>query len=272
MQAQPFKRPSRPALLYFGGKWRLAPWIISHFPDHVRYVEPFGGAAGVLLSKPPSKYELYNDLNSEVAEFFRVLRNPTMARRLLKALKRTPYGRDELRLASRWCSDPVERARRLAIRSMQSFHPRAVFDRSITLNTRGGSTSPARTWVNYTLALAGVASRLRNVVIENRPALDVIADQDGPGTLFYVDPPYVSGTRTSGTRYRHDMGDADHVALLEVLNNVQGRVVLSGYNCELYHDLLPGWTAKSHQARVSNSQVQRDEVVWLSPGLKASVC
>ena len=86
---------SRSALRYLGGKWAIAPWIIEHMPAHRVYVEPFGGAASVLLRKPRSKVEVYNDLDDEIVGIFRILQNPVQWRELIRRLRRTPYSRRE---------------------------------------------------------------------------------------------------------------------------------------------------------------------------------
>lgn len=264
--------PTRPALRYFGGKWRLAPWIISHFPAHRTYVEPFGGAASVLLRKVPAAVEVYNDLDDELVEFFNVLRCPRLARELRRRLRCTPYARTELAGAyvPAPAGDRVERARRLVIRSMQSFHPRAVFGIPTVFSSRG-SHSPAASWAAYAEALPALAHRLRSVVVENRQARDLIAAHDSASTLFYVDPPYVRSTRTSTEIYRHELADPDHRALLTQLASVKGFVALSGYGSDLYRDLLPGWQARTKSARVSNSRLERVEVLWLSPRTAAAI-
>lgn len=260
-QSSPVRRP---ALTYFGGKWRLAPWIISHFPPHEIYVEPFGGGGSVLLRKSPSRVEIYNDLNTELVDFFRVLRHPSQSSRLFRLLKRTPYARDELRAAYGLTDDPVERARRLAVRSFQAFHPRAIFGDPAPFDCRI-SHNEAMSWANYVRALPRIIDRLRNVIIENRPALSIIAAHDSPQSLIYVDPPYPLSTRTSAQKYPCEMSDSDHDSLLDALCSVKGRVVISGYDHPLYRDRLSGWVRAEHAARVSNSGSLRTEVLWCSP-------
>lgn len=255
---------TRPALRYFGGKWRIAPWVISHFPAHRVYVEPFAGGASVLLRKSSSPVEIYNDLNGDLVEFFSVLRDPEQCRRLVRLLKRTPYAREELVKAFRRGATPVERARRMAVRSMQAFHPRAVFGHSSTLNVRGHH-SAARQWISYAKAIPMISARLRTVILENKPATQVIADHDTPETLFYIDPPYVKKTRTSGDIYLHEMDDGGHIELLAALARLKGYVVLSGYDSDLYARRLRGWLKTTCSARVSNSRTTRTETLWLSP-------
>src|SRR4051812_1578874 len=109
--------PTRPVLRYHGGKWRIAPWIIEHFPPHLMYVEPFAGAASVLLRKPRVDFEVYNDLDTDVVNVFRVLRDPAAASQLAEQLSLTPWSRREFEVSYEISDDPVERARRTLIRS-----------------------------------------------------------------------------------------------------------------------------------------------------------
>ncbi|WP_426106416.1 DNA adenine methylase, partial [Massilia sp. TSP1-1-2] len=111
----------KPVLRYHGGKFRLAQWIMGFFPEHTCYVEPFGGAAGVLIQKERVYAEVYNDLDSEVASFFAILRDPEQRRRLIEAVVFTPYARDEFELAWMPVADPLENARRLCVRAQMGF-------------------------------------------------------------------------------------------------------------------------------------------------------
>ena len=263
----------RSALRYFGGKWALAPWIIGHMPEHRVYVEPFGGAASVLLRKPHSKIEVYNDLDDEIVGLFRVLQDPSQCRALIRCLKRTPYARREFELAFKATNDPVERARRAIIRSYLSFHHSALFDprKNTFANARhrkpGVGSSKMAEWANYPRALLAVCRRLRCVMIEHRDALDVIRNQDTRDALFFVDPPYVMSTRSKYCGYRHEMTDARHVELLTLLNGIQGRAIVTGYASALYDDLLRGWQ-RLERVSYANAGVgaqARTEVLWLSP-------
>jgi len=114
--------PRRTLLRYFGGKWALAPWIMAHFPVHRVYVEPFGGAASVLLRKPRSRVEVYNDLDEEIVGIFRIVQSEKSCQALMRRLRRTPYSRREFERAFESSSDPIIRAQRAIIRAYQSFH------------------------------------------------------------------------------------------------------------------------------------------------------
>lgn len=258
--------PTRPLLRYHGGKWRLAPWIISHFPAHRVYVEPFGGGASVLLSKPRTYAEVYNDLDGEIVNLFRVARDN--GEELLRQLSLTPFSREDFNRAYVPADCPIVRARNLMIRaylghggdSASSCHKTGFRCDS---NRRG--TTPAHDWKNLPKHLPRIVARLQGVVIEQRPALDIIRKFDRRDTLFYVDPPYVPGTRGRVRGYRHEMTEHQHIELGELLNQVRGAVILSGYPSELYESLYKsnyGWTCIERSALADGAR-RRTECLWL---------
>lgn len=265
----------RPALRYHGGKWVLAPWIIDHLPRHSVYVEPFGGAASVLLRKPRSYAEVYNDLDGAVVSYFRVLRDAKAAEKLHKAVKLTPFSRDEFISAYSHTDDAVEAARRLLIRSFMGFgsdghNPsRKTGFRS---NSNRSGTTPARDWANYPPNIRLLTERLRGVVIENRDARDVMLAHDGVETLHYVDPPYVHGTRssTNPAQYVFEMSDEDHIRLAEVLRSLSGMVVLSGYRSDLYERLFSDWKRVDRKSYADGAR-ERIECLWLNAASKSAL-
>jgi DNA adenine methylase len=255
----------RPALRWHGGKWLLAPWIISHFPAHRVYVEPFGGAGSVLLRKRRSYAEIYNDLDGDVVNFFRVLRGARAAQ-LIDALRLTPFAREEFDAAYSAHGEDVERARRLAVRSFMGFgsngHARATGFRA---NSNRSGTTPAHDWKNYPDALAMIVERLRGVVIERRDAIEIMGRHDGAETLHYVDPPYVLSTRSDPRKdYAHEMSDADHRVLLTALRALRGAVVLSGYSNAVYESALGDWLRVERPAMADGAS-SRLEILWLNP-------
>lgn len=274
--------PRRAVMRYHGGKWRVAPRIIPLMPPHRRYVEPYGGGAGVLLRKERAVAEIYNDLDGEVVSFFRVLRDPDSAALLVEALRLTPFARDEFRAAYEPCDDPVEAARRLAIRSFMGFGSNAHASQEkghrstgFRANAHRSGTTPAVDWANYPAALEAVISRWRGVIVENRDAFELIARHDRPDTLFYIDPPYVPATRSLGNsyclrgKYRHELDDDDHARLLGAIADVRGMVVLSGYATELYDAALRGWR-RIERAAFADGARPRVEVLWISPNAAAA--
>jgi DNA adenine methylase len=233
----------RPLMRYFGGKWILAKWVLEHFPTHHIYVEPYGGAASVLLQKDRAFSEVYNDIYDDIVNLFRVLRDRTQAAELTRALLFTPYSREELELAFAETDEPVERARRTMIRAWMGYgtngtHRKTGFRTNIKAQRR---STPARDWNNVVHHMDRYIARLRGVAIENKPAVEVIQGHDTNETLFYVDPPYPTSTRR-GERYQHEMNDQAHRDLAQVLRSVEGMVVISGYPCNLYdNELYPDW-------------------------------
>lgn len=263
----------RPVLRWHGGKWILAPWIISNFPPHRIYVEPFGGAASVLLRKERVYSEVYNDLEQEVINLFRVLQDPKKSQRLCTLLNLTPFARDEYELCYKITRDQIERARRLIILSYMGFgsngHSRLQRTGFRANSNRSGST-PAHDWANYPKNLPSIIERLRGVVIENRDAIDCMKQHDTPDTLHYVDPPYMWETRTlvkAGKHsYKYEMNDLQHENLLNYLNQVKGMVVLSGYNNPLYNKKLTGWRCVELQTHADGGR-DRTECLWLNPAV-----
>jgi DNA adenine methylase len=269
--------PTRPALRYHGGKFRLAPWIMQFFPPHACYVEPFGGAAGVLLQKPRVYAEVYNDLDGDVVNFFRVVRDPKLRADLIEACRLTPYAREEFNQAYEPTDDPLERARRVCIRAAMGFGSAGATKAStgFRTDTRRKYGTAQHNWAAYPEALACIGERFAGVLIEHRDAVDVLQAHDGDDTLLFVDPPYVHETRSMRNRggYRHELDDAGHQRLLEALLAVDGMVVLCGYATDLYDDTLRGWRRHSTEARISGGRGTslRTEVVWLNPACTAAL-
>jgi DNA adenine methylase len=261
--------PTRPVLRYHGGKFRLAPWIIGHFPEHRVYVEPYGGAASVLLRKPRVNGECLGDLDGEIINVFRVLRDPASARELERLLHLTPYARGEYEAAYLLSGDPIEQARRSLIKSFMGFGAdglTATWTTGFRDNLTRGNGIPARDWSNLTPAVVTWCERLRGVVIEQRPALDLIRKHDSAGTLFFLDPPYPHSTRNGGTKhsYRFEMTDADHRELAAALRELKGRAVLSGYPCPLYdEELYADWRRVERRAFADGAN-ERTEVLWFN--------
>jgi DNA adenine methylase len=261
---------SGPPVRYFGGKWKIASWIIEQFPRHTTYVEPFCGAANVLFRKPPSRFEVINDLNHNIVTFFDVLRSRPVD--LIKAIELTPYSREEHRRAHdevplQHPDRHLEIARRFYVRSRQSFGAGEGqystgwrFQRN---DTRGGS-SVTDEWNNLENLRAAVA-RLKSVQIESDTAINCIKRFDTPETLFYVDPPYLFETRHSNEhRYAHEMSNDEHVALGQVLKQVQGMVIISGYSSALYDELFAGWRC-IQKTTTTNGNNEAIECLWISP-------
>lgn len=274
----PRREVSRPVLRWHGGKWMLAPWVISHFPAHRCYVEPFGGAASVLIRKERSYAEIYNDLDGDAVNLFRVLRAANSAAELERQLRLTPFAREEHQSSYEDIDEPVERARRLIVRSFMGFGSNGHNPRRKTgfrSNSNRSGTTPALDWRNYPEALGALVERLQGVVIENRDACEVMAAHDEPTTLHYVDPPYLPETRSIGNKYdltyaggmyAHELTTDDHRKLLTFLRGLRGMVVLSGYPSPIYDEALEGW-ARIDRSALADGARARTECLWLNPAV-----
>lgn len=257
----------RPILKYPGSKWRLADWIVSLMPEHKSFLEPFFGSGAVFFNKPPSRIETINDLDGEIVNLFRVVReNP---HDLARAVELTPYSREEYeraweRYKAGGAEDPIERARLTLVRYWQT-HGSCSRYKSGWKHDRAGReyAYAVRDWGKLPERLVDTMERLKDAQIENRPALEVIRRFNHPDVLIYADPPYVLSTR-KGRQYSVEMAeDGEHAELLEALMEHSGPVILSGYDNELYNDTLQGWM-KMHRKTQAENGLARTETVWLN--------
>lgn len=267
-------QPSRPVMHYHGGKWRMADWLIGFFPPHFTYVEPYGGSASVLMQKQRSSAEVYNDLDEDVVNLFAVLRDPDKAQALQQQCWLTPYSRTEFEQACQRADEPIERARRTLVRAFAGHGSAGATKGRTGFRSYAGSkrvSTPALDWVHYPQHISAFCARLQGVIVESRPALDIIQQFDAHETLFYVDPPYLHETRqiSGGRYYHHEMSDEDHRVLLNALLGIKGMVILSGYAHPLYdRHLIPHrWQRfnKSVQSSGRYGSVSRMESVWVNP-------
>lgn len=250
---------------YPGSKWRIARWIIRHFPEHHSYLEPFFGSGAVLFNKRRSPIETVNDLDGDVVNLFRQIReNPE---RLADAIYWTPYARVEYERA--WAAqytekDPFQRSVDFYIRMMMGHGFRTTGEKVGWKNDVQGSEAAyaAGYWCKTPETIRQAAERLRKVQIECRPAVELNQRFNFPNVLIYADPPYVLGTR-HGKQYRHEMTDIQHEELLNALLSHRGPVLLSGYDSDIYRDMLPGWHREEIAERAQTSGV-RTEVLWMN--------
>lgn len=254
----------KPILKYPGSKARLANWIVSYFPEHRAYVEPFCGSAACFFAKAPARNEVLNDTFGGIVNLFRVLRETPQE--LIRRVDFTPWSREEYELAEAETSgtgDAIEDARRFLVRCWQA-HGTRFSTRSGWRNI--GPSNEAKTttlWRQLPARLSAIIDRLKDAEIECRPAVEVIARYNTPDCLIYADPPYMLDTR-NGAYYAHEMSDSDHCALLDVLDMHRGPVVLSGYAHPLYDTRLAHWHRVSTPAKAETG-AGRIEVLWLNP-------
>jgi len=272
----PLSKLSRPKKLiafgWYGGKFSHLDWLLPLLPECTHYCEPFAGSGAVLLNRQPSPVETYNDLDGEVVNFFRVLRQEK--ERLTEAIALTPFSREEFALACEL--DPgltdFERARRFFVRARQV---RTGLAQTASLGrwanckntSRAGMSGVVSRWLGGFENLEWIAERLLRVQIENRPALETIELYDSAETLFYCDPPYVHATRGDSNAYGFEMTNAEHAALAQTLNAAQGLVAISNYDCELMNDLYPAPTWRKHvspEKTIHSTKDKRQEVLWVN--------
>lgn len=253
-------------LKYPGAKWKLANWIVSQFPEHKRYLEPYCGSAAIFFQKAPADHEILNDAFGSVVNLFTVLRNPETALQLAEQIELTPWSEAEYERYERdydSSPDAVENARRFLVRSWQA-HGGTIHQISgWKHNGLHTNNYPARLWRKLPERLLATVDRLKDAEIRNRPALDMIAYYNDPSTLIYADPPYLLSTR-SRKYYKHEMTDGEHTDLLNALDAHQGPVVLSGYAHPLYEKRLSHWHRVSTPAVTEHGNI-REEVLWLNP-------
>ena len=250
----------KPVLKYPGAKWNLAKWIISHMPPHTTYLEPFFGSGAVFFNKPPSTVETINDIDGNVVNLFKVIRE--QPEELAALIELTPWARDEYYASYEKTGDPIEDARRFLVRTWQAAYTQTNSKSGWRVGYLHDGGNPA-TWMIVPKRIIPVAKRLLGVQIENKPAIEIIKKSAYPETLIYADPPYPVDTR-SGKMYAHEMTDADHIELLEALDAHPGPVLLSGYACELYDTRLKHWRRETIKAQAEKGQA-REEVLWLNP-------
>lgn len=226
-------------------------------------MDAFGGGANVLLRKERCYAECFNDLDGEVVNFFQVLRD--RGAELLSSVELTPFARTEFLRAYEEHPAPLERARRLAIRSFMGHGSGGTNPKNGTgfrANTTRSGTIPAHDWRSYPWHIPSLTERFRGVVIENRPALQVLEKFDGPETLHYVDPPYPHETRNSHRQsYRHEMTMEQHRELLAFCRQLRGQVVVSSYGNSLYREMLADWNV-FQKSTMADGAAPRIEMIW----------
>ena len=251
----------RAVMKYPGSKWSIAKWIISHFPAHHSYLEPFFGSGAVLFTKERSNIETVNDLDGNVVNLFQWIRKDP--ERLAHEIYYTPYARHVYEDAFRKIpEDSFERAVNFYIRLNMGHGFRTTGEKVGWKNDVQGRERAyaAQDWIHLPDKIMQAAERLRGVQIENRPAVDVIGKFNHENVLIYCDPPYMLETR-HGKQYRYEMDNDAHRELLEALLCHKGFVLISGYDTELYRDMLAGWNRYEKDAY---SQVcsKKREVLW----------
>lgn len=247
-------------LKYPGAKNRIAGWICSHIPEHSVYVEPYAGSLAVLFNKEPCHIETVNDLNGEVVNYFRVLRDN--GEELRKLVELTPYSREEYEKAYEEDGSSIERARRFCVRCWMGFGGSNLYKNGFRSGQQASSPNPAKAWGNLPGTMEHACRRLKGVQIECLPALELIGRYDTEDVFMYIDPPYLYGT-SKKYLYRHEMDDEEHEELLRVLVKHPGRILISGYDSEMYNSYLSRWH-KAYKDTQAENGLPRTEVLWMN--------
>lgn len=256
---------------WYGGKYSHLSWLLPLLPECNHYCEPFGGSAAVLINRKPSPVETYNDLDSEVVNFFKVLREEKD--KLIESIVLTPFSREEFVKAIYTPKETIsdlERARYFYIRARQArtgLAQTASPGRWATCRdtSRRGMGGAVSRWLGGYYDLIEIASRLIRVQIDNRPAIDVINAYDSKDTLFYCDPPYPHESRGDSKAYSFELTDQEHRELARTLHNVKGKVAVSGYVCELMQELYGDWRRIEAPPRLCHSvKAIRQEALWVN--------
>lgn len=256
---------------WYGGKFSHLEWLLPLLPECHHYCEPFAGSGSVLINRQAAPVETYNDIDGDVVNFFRVLRD--QHDELIRGISLTPFSREEYHLAV--CGDAdsistVERARRFYIKARQT---RTGLAQTASLGrwanckdtSRAGMSGVVSRWLGGIDALDEIAQRLIRVQIENRPALDVIRLYDSPSTLFYCDPPYLHATRGDSNAYGFEMDEQQHREFARAVNECKGMVAVSGYDHPLMDELFETnhWFKTCGPNKVIHSTKDtRTEVLW----------
>ncbi len=256
---------------WYGGKFSHLNWLLPLLPEAQHYCEPFAGSAAVLLNREPAPVETYNDVDGEVVNFFRVLRD--QKEQLIEAIGLTPFSRAEFELAFSRPAEPVselERARRFFVLARQvrtGLAQKASAGRwaHCVLTSRAGMAGAVSRWLGSVEGLSEIVQRLLRVQIENASAIEVIKRYDSEQTLFYCDPPYPHDSRGDNKAYAYEMIDQDHRELAAVLRNVRGKVAISGYHCDLMDDLYKDWRCIEAPVKNCHSiKKLRQEILWVN--------
>ena len=256
---------------YPGSKWSIANWIIDHFPEgyeRMVYLEPFVGSGAVFFNKLPGAVETINDLDSNIVNLFYVLRE--RPEDLKRVIELTPYSRQECENAMESFEhpDPLEMARRYLVRVMQCVGAKSNARGSWRIEPRPHPGGAAKKWCDMPAVIDEAVERLRStpgnlVQIEHADALDLIQRFDTPDCLMYLDPPYLRSTRKSGALYRHEMSLDDQNRLLSLITQSRAKIIISGYDSELYNTALQGWHKDSTMSRTTSTEMAT-ETIWMN--------
>lgn len=250
-------------LRYPGSKWRIADQIVSNIPEHKCYLEPYFGSGAVLFNKPISPVETINDLDDDVVNLFQCIQEHSFE--LSSKLAATPYSR-EIYESQYYAevTDSIRKAYSFLVKCWQGYGYKNTgakngWKRDLTGREKAYALS---NWYHLPGWIEDVAERLRYVQIEKKPALDLIKEFDSPDSFYYLDPPYLLSSRSS-SQYQHEMSDEDHIQLLETIVHCSAKIMISGYESNLYNEYLHSWDSLKIPNQTVSGKV-REEIVWMN--------
>lgn len=247
-------------LKYPGGKWRIADWIISYFPEHKVYCEPFFGSGAVFFNKQPCYIETINDINGDIVNLFRVCRD--YPEELAKAINFTPFARDEFVKCNIPSDNPIEQARRTLVRYHQSFGTSNSSKNSWRNVQSYGGPRCATMWNCLPDIIVNCCERLKEAQIENTDALTLIERYNDENTLIYLDPPYLQNLRKKNM-YKCEMSDEQHIEMLRLIKKSKSKIILSGYDNDLYNSELFNWVTTEKET-IAQMGLHRTEKLWMN--------
>src|SRR5262245_38188071 len=272
LRIEPIQTRSKKLIAFgwYGGKYSHLSWLLPLLPRCHHYIEPFAGSAAVLINRQPSPIETYNDIDGDVTNFFRVLRNQKET--LIEQIGLTPFSREEFfrAVSEKRPTSDLERARRFFIRARQV---RTGLAQTASLGrwanckntSRAGMSGVVSRWLGSVAMLPEIAERFLRVQIENRPALEIIRLYDDVDTLFYCDPPYVHASRGDSKAYAFEMADTEHADFARAIKAINGKAAISGYRCDLMDSLYKDWRRIESQAKICHSvKKARTEALWMN--------
>lgn len=258
-------------LKYPGAKWRITKWIIEQIPEHHSYIEPYFGSGAVFFNKTPSNIETINDIDGDVVNFFRVVRES--ADELAYKIFMTPYARAEYERSYEGSEKTdIDKAVAFCIKINMSHGYRCNAKSGWKNDVQGRERSYAvQVWNKLPEIIMQAAARLKEVQIEQRPALDIIKRFNHQKCLIYCDPPYLLETRNSSKQYNFEMSDKDHEDLLNTVLESKSKIIISGYESGLYNDALKNWRKKTGYS-LTQSLRKAKEVIWMNYDCDKQLC
>lgn len=258
---------------WYGGKGLLQNKIIPLMPPCTTYVEPFGGAASVLLAREPSDLDVYNDLHDGLYSLFMVLSDPCKFEQFYRRVQPILFSQqhyDECRDTWKSEQDSIMKAVKFYVAAKQAFS--GVLGSGWGRDGLRSHSKNVMAWMNSVDGLPEVHHRLRCVQIHHLDWIEVVDLYDSDETLFYCDPPYVHDTRVDSKVYEHEMTADDHRKFIDKMLSIKGMVVISGYTHPIYEPLEgSGWHRYDFEVSCNPSRTidaernKRVETVWVKP-------